>query len=117
MPTPESDDPMKHLSCAVVLGALASMALSAPVQRLQTYCNPLNLDHAYYDFDGKPSPLPKMHSMADPLILTYCGEIRLTRNDLAFCGMDMRVRFEPGLFDFWVAPDSVSGYAKIDLGK
>lgn len=41
----------------------------------------------------------------------------LNRNDLAFCGMDMHDRFEPGSFDFWVAPDSVSGVAAtIELG-
>ena len=69
---------MKFFLTVLSLVVAASVCFAGdPPPRRKTYCNPINVDYAYYDYDHKPTDRPKMHSSADPLILTYKGDYYL----------------------------------------
>lgn len=83
---------MKPILSIFVLGVLGVQAFAQTPTR-KTYCNPINIDYGYYDYDHKPVDRPKMHSSADPLILTYHGDYYL---------------FSTNQLGYWWSPDMSS---------
>jgi xylan 1,4-beta-xylosidase len=73
---------MKRPFLFVFLASLMSVghAQDAPIKP-KTFCNPINIDYAYYDRRNKPATAPGIHATADPLIVTYHGDYYLFCTD------------------------------------